>query len=103
MSVLLCRKNAEHQRIIAASLVQSVYVLERDREAKREGAQALAPAWWEFFQFKLNNQLIDEKDSSICGAIFELNLEASKRSLSVLMPRYVIAFRGTIRDGDAFL
>lgn len=101
--VFLCRKNVQHQRAIAASLVQSVYILERDRHEKREGPQALAPPWWEFFHFKLYHQLVDDADSSIFGAIFEINLQASQCSLSIIeMPRYVIAFRGTITKGDAF-
>ncbi|KAL8099400.1 GDSL esterase/lipase At4g10955-like isoform X2 [Apium graveolens] len=45
--------NVEHQRIIAACLVQSVYILELDRYENREGSQALANPWWEFFHFKL--------------------------------------------------
>ncbi|KAK1367211.1 Fungal lipase-like domain containing protein [Heracleum sosnowskyi] len=96
-------KNVEHQRSIAASLVQGVYILERDRHEKREGSQALAPPWWEFFHFKLYRQLVDDSNSSIFGAIYEVDFTKQDHSISVHeMPHYVIAFRGTIRKGDAF-
>lgn len=102
---MLCRKNEDHQRIIAACLVKSVYILEQDREGNREGSEALAPPWWESFGFKLIYELIDV-DSSIFCAIFEIdNLQAPEESSSVPMsremPRYVVAFRGTILKGDA--
>ncbi|KAA8533602.1 hypothetical protein F0562_030964 [Nyssa sinensis] len=35
----------DHRRSVAASLVQGVYILERDRQQKRQGPQALAPPW----------------------------------------------------------
>lgn len=93
----------EHQRIIAASLVQSVYILELDRHENREGEQALAPPWWEFFHFKLHSMLVDDVDLSIFGAIFELDLQSPECSLSTSeMPHYVIAFRGTLTTGAAF-
>lgn len=95
--------NVEHQRIIAASLVQSVYILELDRHEKREGLHALATPWWEFFHFKLYSKLVDDADSSIFGAIFELDLQSPQCSLSISeIPYYVVAFRGTITKGDAF-
>ena len=83
---------------MAASLVQGVYILERDRQEKRQGPQALARPWWEFFQFQMVRQLVDDVDSSIFGAIYEFNPPASPSSLSTCeTPHYVIAFRGTIR------
>ncbi|KAF9607775.1 hypothetical protein IFM89_000122, partial [Coptis chinensis] len=36
------RKNEYHRRSVAASLVQGVYVLERDRQENRQGPHALA-------------------------------------------------------------
>ncbi|CAA2996842.1 GDSL esterase/lipase At4g10955 [Olea europaea var. sylvestris] len=95
--------NASHRRSVAASLVQSVYILERDRQEKREGSEALAPPWWKFFNFQLYRQLIDDADSSIFGAIYQLICTASDNSPSAQQaPRYVIVFRGTITKGDAF-
>ncbi|KAF9609463.1 hypothetical protein IFM89_016462 [Coptis chinensis] len=35
-------ENAHHRRSVAASLVQGVYVLERDRQENRQGPHALA-------------------------------------------------------------
>ncbi|KAI3974865.1 hypothetical protein MKX01_004976 [Papaver californicum] len=58
-----------HRRSIAASLVQGVYVLERDRQEKKR--KALAPPWWGFFHFELLYTLLDDVDSSIFGAIYE--------------------------------
>lgn len=103
VNVALCRTNVEHQRTIAACLVQSVYILELDRSENREGSQALANPWWEFFHFKLYSKLVDDVDSSIFGAIFELDLQSAEGSLSKReMPYYVVAFRGTITKGVAF-
>ncbi|KAJ7965353.1 GDSL esterase/lipase [Quillaja saponaria] len=83
-------KNTYHRRCVVASLVQGVYILERDRQQNRIGSQkALAPLWWNFFHFQLNNMLVDSADHSIFGAIFEL-----KPCLNA--PRFVIAFRGTL-------
>lgn len=89
-------ENPHYRRSVAACLVQSVYILERDRQERREGDKALAPPWWTTFNFQLHEQLIDDADSCIFGAIFELTLKQSEA------PRYVIAFRGTITKGDAF-
>ncbi|KAK3013975.1 hypothetical protein RJ639_008135 [Escallonia herrerae] len=95
-------KNVDHRRSIAASLVQGVYMLERDRQEKRQEPQALAPPWWKFFHFKLISQLLDDVDSSIFGAIFEFNPSSSNCIQGMdESPRYVIAFRGTITKGDA--
>ncbi|KAF5960062.1 hypothetical protein HYC85_001271 [Camellia sinensis] len=60
-----CRKNPHHRRSVAASLVQGVYILERDRQQNRQGPQALAPPWWDFFHFQLIRVLVDDVDHSI--------------------------------------
>ncbi|KAB2033183.1 hypothetical protein ES319_D04G001200v1 [Gossypium barbadense] len=91
--------NEHHRRSIAASLVQGVYVLERDRQKNREGHQVrCAPPWWESFHFRLNHRLIDDVDGSIFGAIYEFNINTSSAHHSQLQnaPNYVIAFRGTL-------
>ncbi|KAL0447753.1 UNVERIFIED_CONTAM: GDSL esterase/lipase [Sesamum latifolium] len=93
-------KDPIHRRSVAACLVQSVYVLERDRQEKREGSQALAPRWWRSFDFQLHTQLNDDADSCVFGAIYQFNSTNSDGNDSA--PRYVIAFRGTITKGDAF-
>ncbi|KAK4803154.1 hypothetical protein SAY86_001357 [Trapa natans] len=88
-----------HRRSVAACLVQGVYILERDRQEKREGPLALAPPWWEFFKFKLACPIIDNVDSSIFGAIYEYNTSLSGSQHN--SPLYVIAFRGTVTKGNS--
>ncbi|CDP05069.1 unnamed protein product [Coffea canephora] len=89
--------NAHHRRSIAASLVQGVYILERDRQENRQSANALASPWWEFFNFQLVHVLVDPDDLSFFGSIYELRLSHSSCNyLAQTPPRYVVAFRGTI-------
>lgn len=101
---LICRKNEDHRRSVAACLVQGVYIIERDRQEQRKQAEALAPPWWKFFHFHLRTKLVDDADSSIFGAIYEFKQPNSENNHSTNDgPRYVIAFRGTLTKGDAFL
>ncbi|KAJ8764840.1 hypothetical protein K2173_010305 [Erythroxylum novogranatense] len=94
--------NSHHRRSVAASMVQGVYILERDRQLRRQGAEALASPWWEFFHFHLLRQLVDDADSSIFGAIYEFKPPTSHCHQSIdESPRYVIAFRGTITKPDS--
>ncbi|CAA3010559.1 Hypothetical predicted protein [Olea europaea subsp. europaea] len=90
--------NSHHRKSIAASLVQGVYILERDRQQNRLGPQALAPSWWEFFNFVLNQVLVDEDDHSFFGAIYEFKFHHPypNHPGGQNPPKYVIAFRGTI-------
>ncbi|CAN4087591.1 unnamed protein product [Withania somnifera] len=98
-------RNTYHRRSVAASLVQSVYILERDRQQNRQGPTALAPPWWEFFHFRLIQVLIDNEDQSYFGAIYEYKFSNSHFNYKTMQdiqnqnqnpPKYVIAFRGTI-------
>ncbi|KAK4403670.1 GDSL esterase/lipase [Sesamum angolense] len=90
--------NSHHRRSVAASLVQGVYTMERDRQQNRPDHQALAPPWWQFFNFKLNQILVDNHDLSYFGAIYEFNSPYPYHSYSGQRPpQYVIAFRGTIK------
>ncbi|XP_047322347.1 GDSL esterase/lipase At4g10955-like [Impatiens glandulifera] len=90
-------KNPIHRRSVAASLVQGVYIQERDRQQSRLGPESLAPPWWEFFHFQLNHILLDESDLSIFGAIYESKLWNPHHNYpGQSPPKYVIAFRGTI-------
>ncbi|KAJ4952556.1 hypothetical protein NE237_029388 [Protea cynaroides] len=94
--------NADHRRSVAASLVQGVYILERDRQQKRKGPESLAPPWFEFFHFQLLHQLMDDVDFSIFGAIYEFRPPPFNYHHSIqFAPRYVIAFRGTITKPDS--
>ncbi|XP_057477795.1 GDSL esterase/lipase At4g10955 isoform X2 [Actinidia eriantha] len=95
--------NVDHRRSVAACLVQGVYILERDRQDNRQGSQALAPSWWEFFQFRLHTQLVDDADHSIFGAIYEFIPASNCNHLKNGSPHFVIAFRGTLTKGDAFV
>ncbi|XP_074284053.1 GDSL esterase/lipase At4g10955-like [Silene latifolia] len=82
----------DDKRAIAASLVEGVYILERDRQHERRRNQALAPIWWKFFHFKCIEEIKDIHDGSIIGAIFKYN---HHEHIGV-PPKYVIAFRGTL-------
>ncbi|KAI3859653.1 hypothetical protein MKX03_031167 [Papaver bracteatum] len=92
--------NVHHRRSVAASLVQGVYVLERDRQEKNR--KALAPPWWDFFHFELLYTLVDDVDSSIFGAVYEFKPKANNYYLAEI-PLYVIAFRGMITELDSLL
>ncbi|XP_059306818.1 GDSL esterase/lipase At4g10955-like [Lycium ferocissimum] len=98
-------RNTDHRRCAASSLVQSVYVLERDRQQNRQLPNALAPPWWEFFHFRLIQVLVDTEDQSYFGAIYEYkypNPHFNYKTMDDIQnqnqnpPKYVIAFRGTI-------
>ncbi|XP_059667235.1 GDSL esterase/lipase At4g10955-like isoform X2 [Cornus florida] len=94
-------EDTNHRRAVAASLVKGVYSLEHDRQQKRQGPQALAPPWWDFFNFQLVHVLVDNADLSIFGAIYEFKFPASySYGMAPNPPRYVIAFRGTINRPD---
>lgn len=96
-------KSDDHRRSVAACLVQGVYILERDRQEKREGPNALAPPWWETFNFKLHSRLLDDADQCIFGAIYEYKEPPENVQFTKQSPRFVVAFRGTLTKGDAFL
>ncbi|KAM0869087.1 hypothetical protein ACQ4PT_040900 [Festuca glaucescens] len=85
--------NEEHRRVIIASLVNGIYVLENDRAKSR--AVALAPAWYQSFGFGLKKPLTEGygfNNTSIFGAIYEYVHVPRHPSA----PRYVVAFRGTM-------
>ncbi|CAO2823031.1 unnamed protein product [Amaranthus hypochondriacus] len=89
---------SEHRRSVAASLVKGVYILEMDRQKKRTNYNRLAPKWWEYFNFKLLEILVDKFDSSIFGVIFEYKPPPTSLEEVVVVqpPKYVVAFRGTL-------
>ncbi|XP_061374151.1 GDSL esterase/lipase At4g10955-like [Gastrolobium bilobum] len=94
--------NVYHRKSVAASLVKGVYVLEKDRQERRKGPNALAQPWWVFFHFQLLRILIDDVDSSIFGAIYEFKPPSCLYNDTLhRSPRYVIAFRGTITNADS--
>ncbi|XP_041010021.1 GDSL esterase/lipase At4g10955-like [Juglans microcarpa x Juglans regia] len=83
-------RNAHHRRSVAASLIQGVYTLEHDRLHRHGPNEALAPPWWNFFNFKLDYVLVDDVDLSIFGAVYKYKY----KDPSSKVPKYVIAFRG---------
>ncbi|KAL7230001.1 hypothetical protein ACSBR2_008531 [Camellia fascicularis] len=96
-------RNPHHRRSVVASLVQGVYILERDRQQNRQGPQALAPPWWDFFHFQLIHVLVDDVDHSTFGAIYEFKFPPYCNYFVQNPPRYVVAFRGTITKPDTWL
>ncbi|GAU12471.1 hypothetical protein TSUD_230040 [Trifolium subterraneum] len=96
--------DAYHRKTVAASLVNGVYVLEKDRQKQRQGPGSLAFPWWTFFHFELFHTLVDDVDSSIFGAIYEFKPPPSMWNNTLhRSPCYVIAFRGTMIKLDSFL
>ncbi|KAL9682663.1 hypothetical protein QQ045_014468 [Rhodiola kirilowii] len=93
--------NVHHRRSVAATLVQGVYILERDRQENRQGSDALATPWWDFFNFQLLEMLVDKDDQSIYGAIYHYKFLDLENNSTKGPPHYVIAFRGTITKGNA--
>ncbi|PNX88804.1 GDSL esterase/lipase [Trifolium pratense] len=91
-----------HRKSVAASLVQGVYVLGKDRQEQRKGLDFIAFPWWAFFHFQLLHTLVDDVDSSVFGAIYEFKPPPSIGNNTLQRsPRYVIAFRGTITKADS--
>ncbi|VVB08763.1 unnamed protein product [Arabis nemorensis] len=105
LQLLFCRANEHHRRSVAASLVQGIYVAERDRQLQRDGPEAaLSPLWSEFFHFRLIRKLVDDADFSIFGGIYEYKPPQPPSHTiksGELSPRYVIAFRGTVTKADS--
>ncbi|KAL2316817.1 hypothetical protein Fmac_030693 [Flemingia macrophylla] len=93
-------KDTNYKRVAMASLVHAVYLLELDRQENRTQENALAPGWWIPFKYKLTQILIDERDGSIFGAIFEWDRSAALADLLPIRPsgapKAVLALRGTL-------
>ncbi|CAL5190552.1 unnamed protein product [Lathyrus oleraceus] len=89
-----------YKRRAIASLIQAVYSLELDRQENRTRENSLARDFWIPFKYKPTQVLIDERDGSIFGAIFEWDRSASLSELKpfkpVGAPRAVLALRGTL-------
>ncbi|XP_041012931.1 GDSL esterase/lipase At4g10955-like [Juglans microcarpa x Juglans regia] len=91
-------KNADHRRSVTASLVQGVYVLETDRQRKMTISKNpinYAQPWWVSFNFQLHKYLTKD-DGCIFGAIYEYINGKCPAPADSNVPRYVIAFRGTL-------
>ncbi|XP_024167946.1 GDSL esterase/lipase At4g10955 [Rosa chinensis] len=92
--------DGKYKRTVIACFTQAIYLLEMDRQDKRDAAAALAPKWWKPFKYKLTRTLVDERDGSIFGAILEWDQSAALGDFVVMRPsgasRAVLALRGTL-------
>lgn len=93
-------KDDKYKRTVMACFIQAAYLLELDRQEKREGDTALAPNWWKPFKYKVVEVLVDERDESIFGARLEWDRYAAFSDLLVMRPskapKAIIALRGTL-------
>lgn len=88
-----------------ASLIEAVYLLELERQERRDAAE-VAQQWWKPFSYRLAHELVDERDGSVFGAIFEWDHHLlgrrgagagdSGEDRPTGAPSAVIAFRGTL-------
>lgn len=84
-----------------ACFVQSVYLLELDRQENMRCVEtALAPQWWTPFKYKLVEPLVDERDGSIFAAVLEWDQAAALADFIPIRPigapKVVLAIRGTL-------
>ncbi|KAI4334826.1 hypothetical protein L6164_013535 [Bauhinia variegata] len=84
-------ENPDHRRCVMASLIQGAKIIERDRQKGRLGPRALASPWYESFHFELYREIYDPNARCIFGAIYRHKCPTSNS-----IPKYVIAFRGTL-------
>ncbi|KAF5732501.1 Alpha/beta-Hydrolases superfamily protein [Tripterygium wilfordii] len=93
-------KDANYKRTAMSCFIQAVYLLELDRQENRTAENALAPAWWMIFKYKLVQILIDERDGSIFGAVLEWDRPAALADMVLIRPsgapKAVLALRGTL-------
>ncbi|XP_034711551.1 GDSL esterase/lipase At4g10955-like [Vitis riparia] len=87
-------RNNHHCRAVAASLVQGAYNSKRNPQ-KSQDPKVQRSRWWSFFHFEVKRVLIDDKDSSIYGVVYEFK-HTNPNNLPECAPKCVIAFRGTI-------
>jgi hypothetical protein len=81
--------------MVMAYLIEAVYLLELERQERRDAA-AVAQQWWEPFQFRLAHELVDDRDGSVFGAVFERDHQASPTPTPSGAPSAVVAFRGAL-------
>ncbi|KAL6657683.1 hypothetical protein ACP70R_005463 [Stipagrostis hirtigluma subsp. patula] len=90
-------RDDDYRRMVMACLIEAVYLLELERQERRDAA-AVAQQWWKPFHYRLAHELVDDRDGSVFGAIFERDhhLLAGDRPADGGAPSAVIAFRGTL-------
>jgi hypothetical protein len=100
------RKDPSYRRMVIACFIQGVYLLELDRQDKRDERTALAPQWWRHFMYRLSQTLVDERDGSIYGAVLEWDRRALLAGYAPFRPAgapaAVVALRGTLLSGATF-
>ncbi|KAL5229023.1 hypothetical protein ABZP36_017288 [Zizania latifolia] len=99
-------KNADYRRMVIACFIQGVYLLELDRQEKRDELTGLAPQWWRPFKYRLAQVLVDERDGSIYGAVLEWDRQAALSDYILFRPTgapaAVVALRGTLLKAATF-
>ncbi|KAG2590659.1 GDSL esterase/lipase At4g10955-like [Panicum virgatum] len=99
-------KDPNYRRMVVACFIQGVYLLELDRQDKRDERTGLAPQWWRHFMYRLAETLVDERDGSIYGAVLEWDRQALLAGYAPFRPAgapaAVVALRGTLLSGATF-
>ncbi|KAG8055939.1 hypothetical protein GUJ93_ZPchr0001g33204 [Zizania palustris] len=99
-------KNADYRRMVIACFIQGVYLLELDRQEKRDELTGLAPQWWRPFKYRLAQVLVDDRDGSIYGAVLEWDRQAALSDYILFRPTgapaAVVALRGTLLKAATF-
>ncbi|KQK09083.1 GDSL esterase/lipase At4g10955 [Brachypodium distachyon] len=99
-------KNPNYRRMAIACFIQGAYLLELDRQEKRDARTALAPQWWRPFKYRLVQPLVDERDGSIYGAVLEWDRQAALSDYipfrPARAPAAVVALRGTLLSAPTF-
>ncbi|XP_062190123.1 GDSL esterase/lipase At4g10955-like [Phragmites australis] len=88
-------RDNDYRRMVMACLIEAVYLLELERQERRDAA-AVAQQWWKPFQYRLAHELVDDRDGSVFGAIFERDHHLLDGDRPSGAPSAVIAFRGTL-------
>ncbi|RLM94091.1 GDSL esterase/lipase [Panicum miliaceum] len=99
-------KDPNYRRMVVACFIQGVYLLELDRQDKRDERTGLAPQWWRHFMYRLAQTLVDERDGSIYGAVLEWDRQALLAGYAPFRPAgapaAVVALRGKLLSGATF-
>ncbi|OEL15542.1 hypothetical protein BAE44_0023439 [Dichanthelium oligosanthes] len=92
-------RDDDYRRMVMAYLIEAVYLLELERQERRDAA-AVAQQWWKPFQYRLAHELVDDRDGSVFGAIFERDHHVADADAGMASPSgapsAVVAFRGTL-------
>ncbi|CAL5084943.1 unnamed protein product [Urochloa decumbens] len=93
-------RDDDYRRMVMAYLIEAVYLLELERQERRDAA-AVAQQWWKPFQYRLAHEIVDERDGSVFGAIFERDHHGAEAAAAGAAspsgaPSAVVAFRGTL-------